>query len=150
MIRQLVRSMIHPTLCATALLAPGALAAAGADTKIADVDVKIDDLALVQKSAAIRTLYITLYDADAPAPRPYGAMRVVLEKDAAKGTIFRGALTSANVMIMGGGPMPKNLKIKARLDKDGSAGPDEKGDLVGIVEKIAAGASTTIVIDKAL
>ncbi len=143
--------MLRSLICSALLLAPAALAAGGgAATKFADIEVKIDDLALVQKSANIRTLYITLYDADAPTPRPYGAMKVILDKDAAKGTLYRGALTSETVMIMGGGATPKNLKIKARLDKDGSAGPDEKGDLVGIVEKVAVGASTTVTIDKAI
>ena len=141
--------MIRSLICSALLIAPAAFGA-GAATKLADLEVKIEDAALIKQSASIRTLYITLYDADAPTPRPYGAMKVMLEKDAAKGTLYKGALTSENVIVMGAGETPKNLKIKARLDKDGSAGPDEKGDLVGIALKVAAGSSTVVTIDKAI
>lgn len=125
-----------------------AFAAASALT-FADVEVKLDDAELAKKGAGIRVLYVTLYDADSAKPMPYGAMRVQLDKDAAKGTVYKAKLTSENVAVMGGGDAPKNLRIKARLDKDGSAGPDGAGDLVGIKDKVALGSSTTIVIDKA-
>lgn len=122
---------------------------AAAGKVFADVEVKLDDAKLNGKAHGIRTLYLTIYDASSPAPRPYGALKVDLTADA-KGTFYKGKLNADNVMVMGGGEAPKSLRIKARLDKDGSAGPDSAGDLVGIAEKVAAGSKTTITIDKAI
>lgn len=125
------------------------LAAATSTATLANVEVKLASQ-LNTKSSGIRTLYITLYDAASSRPMPYGAMKVVLEKDAS-GTVYKGKLDASNVMMMGGGePSPTTLRIKARLDKDGSAGPDEAGDLVGIADKVKLGADTVITIDKAI
>lgn len=133
---------------ALSLIAPMFAHAAKAAT-FANVEVKVAE-AIASKGAGIRTLYITLYDAEAAQPRPYGAMKVTLEKDA-KGTLFKGKLDDNNVMLMGApGQAPAAFKIKARLDKDGSAGPDAAGDLVGFAEKVKVGADTVITIDKAL
>lgn len=116
----------------------------------ADIEVKLEDAKLLAKSAGIRTLYITLYDAASTAPRPYGALKVDLTQDAKKGTIYTGKLDPSNVMTMGGGAVPAKLRIKARLDKDGSAGPDGAGDLVGIADQVTAGGKAVITIDKAM
>lgn len=125
------------------------LANASSGATLANVEIKLASQ-LNGKSAGIRTLYITLYDAGSSRPMPYGAMKVVLEKDA-NGTIYKGKLDSSNVMMMGGGePSPATLRIKARLDKDGSAGPDEAGDFVGIADKVKLGSDTVITIDKAI
>ena len=123
--------------------------AAESPKKIAEVEVSITDAGLVKKDAGIRTLFLVLYDADSTMPMPYGAMKVSLDKDA-KGTFYKGALTSENVMAMSGGAPPKNLRIKARLDKDGSAGRDEPGDLIGIADHVAVGSSVKITVDKAI
>lgn len=131
------------TLCATAVFAETA------PTKLADVEIKIDDLSLVQKGEGINTLYISLYDADSPMPRPYAAIKIALDKGAAKGTIYRGSLNTGNVTVMGGA-QPKAFRVKAKLDKDGAAGPDAAGDLVGIIEKVVVGAATVVTIDKAM
>lgn len=117
--------------------------------KIASVEVNLDDANLIKKTAGIRTLFIILYDADNPMPRPYGAMKVDLKADAS-GSVFKGDLTTENVQAMGGGPVPKNLRIKARLDKDGSAGKDQAGDLVGSQDKVKLGESTKIVLNTAI
>jgi len=133
---------------ALALTAPVASLSFAAD-KIASLEVSIDDAALVKKNAGIRTLFIILYDADSTRPMPYGAVKVDLKEDA-KGTFYKGDLTSENVQTMGGGPIPKNLRLKARLDKDGSAGMDQPGDLVGTIEKAKAGDAVKIKIAKAI
>lgn len=133
---------------ALALSAPLATHAFAAD-KIASIEVSIDDAALIKKDAGIRTLFVILYDGDSPRPMPYGAVKVDLKEDA-KGTFYKGDLTSENVQTMGGGPIPKNLRLKARLDKDGSAGMDQPGDLVGIIEKAKAGDKVKIKIAKAI
>ena len=117
--------------------------------KIVTLEVSIDDGALIKKDAGIRTLYVILYNADSPMPMPYGAMKVDLKEDA-KGSFYKGDLTSANVQAMGGGPVPKNLRVKARLDKDGSAGKDQPGDLVGTADKIKLGEKVKITINTAI
>ncbi len=122
---------------------------ASAADKIASLEVNIDDAALIKKVTGIRTLFVILYDADSPMPRPYGAMKVDLKADA-KGSIFKGDLTTENVQVMGGGAVPKNLRIKARLDKDGTAGKDQSGDLVGSAEKVKPGDAVKVNITQAI
>lgn len=138
-------SKIGLALALTAPLASHAFAA----EKIASLEVSIDDAALVKKDAGIRTLFVILYDADSPRPMPYGAVKIDLKEDA-KGSFYKGDLTSENIQTMGGGPVPKNLRLKARLDKDGSAGMDQAGDLVGTVEKVKVGETVKIKIAKAI
>jgi hypothetical protein len=133
-------------LVAAGLFAP--LAHADVAKKIADVEIKIDD-GLIKKDAGIRTMFLIVYDADSSMPMPYGALKVDLTADA-KGVFYKGALTSQNITVMGGGDVPKNLRIKARLDKDGSAGRDEPGDLVGIADKVSPGSKVNITINKAI
>lgn len=142
---QMFRTLI---LAGLASVAASSYAAESAKV-LADVEVTIDDAKLVTKSAGIRTLYITLYDDASPGPMPYGALKVTLTSDP-KGTVHKGKLDTSNVMIMGGGEAPKKLRIKARLDKDGSAGPDGAGDLTGIASGVVVGSKVTIKIDKAI
>ncbi|MBC7658551.1 MAG: hypothetical protein H7249_02495 [Chitinophagaceae bacterium] len=130
-------------------LLPSFATHAAAAEKIASLEVSIDDAALVKQDAGIRTLFVIVYDADSPRPMPYGALKVDLKADA-KGTFYTGDLTSENIQTMGGGAVPKNLRLKARLDKDGSAGMDAAGDLVGSAEKIKAGDKVKIKISKAI
>lgn len=125
------------------------LAVAGDSLTYADVEIKLDGDKAAKASAGIRTLFITIYDQDSKAPMPYGAMKVELDKDA-KGTVYKGKLDSGNIMVMGGGDAPKKLRIKAKLDKDGSAGADAAGDVVGIAEGVVLGGKATIKIDKAI
>lgn len=98
------------------------------------------DNALVKSAQGIKTLFIVIYDADSSAPMPYAAQKVGLAKDA-KGKFHSFKLSTNSIQMMGGRmqSFPKNLKIKARLDKDGSAGPDGAGDIIGIVNKVAVG-----------
>ncbi|RZA18592.1 MAG: hypothetical protein EOP10_20865 [Proteobacteria bacterium] len=58
--------------------------------------------------------------------------------------------SAENVQAMGGGPLPKNIRLKARLDKDGSAGMDSAGDLTGQVDKAKLGDKVKIKITKAI
>lgn len=121
--------------------------------KLATVEVTIEGEQL-KAAAGIRTLYVIVFDAN--SPRPYGAMKVDLKADAS-GTLYKGDLTvdpeatstknGGNVMVMGASTPPKTLRLKARLDKDGSAGKDQPGDIVGITEGVAAGSTAKIVIN---
>ncbi len=139
-----LRSLV---LAAAFVLAPLALAADA--TTYADVEIQLDGDKATKASAGIRTLFITIYDQESKMPMPYGAMKVELDKDA-KGVVYKGKLDTSNIMVMGGGAAPKKLRIKAKLDKDGSAGADAPGDVVGIAEGVAAGSKVTIKIDKAI
>lgn len=139
---------IKALVLAGVVLMTSKAALAEAPQVFADVEIKVAT-AVEKKGAGIRTLYITLYDEASKAPMPYGAMKVDLKVDA-KGTVYTGKLDDTNVMIMGGGDAPKTMRIKARLDKDGSAGTDAPGDLVGNATGVKPGTKVTISIDKAI
>jgi hypothetical protein len=124
--------------------------------KLATVEVTIEGKDALAAAKGIRTLYVIVYDAKSPMPRPYGAMKVDLKADAS-GTLYKGDLTfdpeatssknDGNVQVMGAPTPPTELRLKARLDKDGSAGMDQPGDIVGKVDTIAAGSTAKIVIN---
>jgi len=118
-----------------------------ADGKIIDLEVKVLDKIVSGKTKGLRTLFIIVYDAQSAMPMPYGALKVDLMKDP-EGTVYKGTLDSKNINVMSGGPVPSSLRLKARLDKDGSAGKDAPGDFTGTVEGIKTGGSVTITIDK--
>ena len=104
---------------------------------------------LKQKAKGIRTLYISLYDPASKRPMPYGAQRLMLKSDAGENVVsFK--LNTETMQLMGGGPIPKKFKLKAKLDADGSAGPDAKGDITGFAENVALGSkNVTIKLTKA-
>ena len=120
----------------------------GSGVKFADVEIKLNDK-LVKSAAGLRTLYLIVYDAESPMPMPFGALKVDLSQDATA-QVFKGTLDESNLKVMGQGGTPKKLRIKARLDKDGSAGKDSPGDIVGQVEGIVLGGKAVVLIDKAI
>ena len=142
MMRWLSPVLLGMTLSMAAHAAPAA-------EKLATIEVSVDDAKVGAKAAGIRTLYIIVYDADSPMPMPYGALKVDLKADA-KGSIYKGELTTANIQVMGQRPAPKNVRLKARLDKDGSAGKDQAGDFVGTVDVVKAGGDAKVVINTAI
>lgn len=94
---------------------------------------------LLDKAAGIETLFVVLYDADSPAPLPYGAMRDVI-RIADQSSLGDFILTPERVQVMRPGtPEPTNFRLKFRLDRDGQGGQDQLGDLVGEVERVAYG-----------
>ena len=92
---------------------------------------------------SIETLFVIVFDPDSPMPMPMGAMKERLPGGLQDGFAF--SLTKEKMIRMGGGMgdepshHPKYLRLKARLDKDGLAGPDQPGDIVGIVENVPFG-----------
>ena len=100
------------------------------------------------KASAARTLFITVFDQDIPRP-PFGAMRTTLKEPPQK-NVYDFIITKDRLEIMRpGAPWPTKVRIKARLDQDGRAGPDMPGDLWGEVNAVTAGAKDlTITIDK--
>lgn len=96
---------------------------------------------LVPKAQGIETLFLILYDADSPMPMPYGAVKERLSADAVKpGWTYEFYITKEKIQTMRpDAPAPQHLRIKARLDRDGTAGPDQPGDLAGEVAGVNLG-----------
>lgn len=94
-----------------------------------------DELAASAKG--VRTLFIIASGPD--RPMPLGAFRKTLGADAA-GEFYEFVLTKDNMQrMMGEEAWPETFKLKARLDVDGGAGPDQPGDLVGEVYPVKLG-----------
>ncbi len=96
---------------------------------------------VVTAAKGIKTLFLVVYESG--TRMPYGAKKVVLTKDAV-GSFYKFKLGTDNIQMMRGGVAPAKLKIKARLDKDGSAGPDSVGDVVGIIDGVNVGTGKLI------
>jgi hypothetical protein len=107
---------------------------------------------LQDAAKGIRTLFVSVYDGSQKGGpmMPYGAIKIELPKDAKAGDVTAFTLDSETMMLMGAADkIPAKLDIKAKLDKDGSAGPDEAGDLVGWTHAVKPGAKNVVVkIDK--
>ncbi len=98
--------------------------------------VLTDDLKTAAKG--VHTLFIIALGPD--RPMPLGALRTTLSKDAS-GDVYDFVMTKDNMMMMGmgGGEFPETFRLKARLDVDGGAGPDQPGDLVGEIASVQRG-----------
>ncbi|MFW7378614.1 MAG: hypothetical protein ACOH5I_07405 [Oligoflexus sp.] len=104
---------------------------------------------LIEKAKGIRTLFLVVYNPESKMPMPYGAQKVDLEKDAS-GNFYNFEITTTSIRTMGGNAvLPTKLKVKARLDKDGSAGMDQPGDIIGMSGVVAKGSKNIkIVLDQ--
>ena len=109
------------------------------DKVIAAGEVSLDPK-LEARAKGVRTLFLVLRDENSPMPMPFAAMKVELKKDAS-GKFHTFRLTDSNVTKMSGGDTPAKIEIKARLDRDGSAGRDSPGDLVGSAKGVNAGST---------
>lgn len=104
--------------------------------------------ALSTKSQGIRTVFISILDPKAQAPMPCAAQKFVLEKDAA-GEFLDFSLDSESLMMMACAEIPGTIKLKAKLDRDGNAGRDSSGDIVGFANNIKKGTkNVNVVLDK--
>ncbi len=111
------------------------------------IELKKDSV-LVSKAKGIRTLFVVIYDLKSKRPMPYGAVKYDLKTDA-KGVFHKFELTTENVKQMGGmmgSSVPTELRIKARLDKDGSGGRDRPGDIVGEIKSVKAGSKNLKIV----
>ncbi len=104
---------------------------------------------LKDDARGIRSLFIVVHDADSTMPMPYGAVRERVKEDA-KGEFFKFFLTKERLQTMNpNADHPQFLRIKARLDIDGTAGVDQPGDLFGTIDRVPFGAEgVKIVIDQ--
>lgn len=105
---------------------------------------------LADKINDFKVLYIVIYDEDSPMPMPYGAMKERIPENIQAGVGVEFFVTKEKLQTMRENqPPPKNLRIKARFDRDGNAGRDQPGDLTGELTGIQLGsAGLTIKIDK--
>ena len=102
--------------------------------------------AVMEAAKASSIMFITLFDADSPAPMPYGALRETL-----KGSIgpegYEFYVTPERINMMAQGrPQPTAFRVKARLDMDGQGGPDQPGDIVGKIDRVAVGSDNVEII----
>lgn len=101
--------------------------------------VVLDD-AIKEQAQGIGTLFIIASGPD--RPMPLGALRKSIT-GAVEGVVYDFVLTKDNLQLMSGNDMgptlPEQFKLKARLDKDGLAGPDQPGDVVGEVALVQRG-----------
>jgi hypothetical protein len=97
---------------------------------------------LTSAAKNVHTLFLIVGYPD--RPRPYGALRKTLSSDAS-GDVYSFDLTNESVQRMEQIPWPETFKIKARLDRDGSAGPDQPGDLVGEITGVQQGAKDVVI-----
>ncbi len=96
------------------------------------------------EAEGIQTMFVTVFDEDSPMPMPYGAMKEHLPSDLSQPIAF--SLTKEKMQIMRpDSALPKYMRVKVRFDKDGMGGPDQPGDLVGIIEHVTFGTSGVIV-----
>ncbi len=103
---------------------------------------------LIPEASGITTLFIILHDASSQMPMPFGAMKERLSADFTKPYSFK--ITKEGMMMMNpDAAIPPYFRVKARLDKDGVAGADQPGDLVGSLENVKSGSSSvTIKIER--
>jgi hypothetical protein len=100
---------------------------------------------LTAQAQGMRRLFIIVRDAESPMPMPWGALDVTLSADPS-GDVYSFILTRDNLRIMNqGGPLPKKLSLKARLDLDGIAGLDEPGDIVGSIGPVDFGSKDQVI-----
>ena len=103
---------------------------------------------LSPRAKGIRTVFFSFYDPAAAAPMPCGAAKLAIEKDAS-GEFLTYTLDEQSVMLMGCPEIPATFNLKVKLDKDGSAGRDSAGDLVGMANGVKKGSVGVVVnVDK--
>ncbi len=101
---------------------------------------------LTNSAMGVRTVFITVFDADSSMPMPLGAMRESIATDAS-GKFMDFMITPERIQMMNPeAPMPKSLRVKARLDLDGMGGADQPGDITGQAVPVSFGSENVEII----
>ncbi len=105
------------------------------------------ELAEGLSTGSANTLFITIFDADSQMPMPFGALRTTLSGAVIAGTtLYEFVLTPDNTQLMNpNAPLPKRLRLKARLDQDGQGGSDQSGDLFGVQNDVSLGQEHVVI-----
>jgi hypothetical protein len=93
-------------------------------------------------------IYVTLFDE--ATPMPYAAMREVISVGP-EGKLRDLFVTEEKIQVMNPSrPRPSSMRLKVRLDADGSAGPDQPGDITGETRGVTWGqdAGVQVLLDK--
>lgn len=94
-----------------------------------------------------RTVFLIVQDPSSPAPMPCAAQKIELPKPLAGEISF--TLDSDQMQLMACSEIPAVFHLKAKLDKDGSAGRDSSGDVIGIAQNVKKGAKNVkVTVDK--
>ncbi len=104
---------------------------------------------LVLKAPATdsRTIFLIVQDPASPMPMPCAAQKIELAKPL-QGELAI-SLDSDKLKLIACPAVPAVFHLKAKLDKDGSAGRDSSGDVVGIAQHVKNGARNVVVtLDK--
>ena len=100
------------------------------------------DESLIEPAAKASTLYVIISGMD--RPMPFGAFRKSMTSAPGK-DVYDFVLTKDNIQAMQDiSTWPNEIKLKARLDLDGSAGPDQPGDLVGELYPVTLGSKDLV------
>jgi hypothetical protein len=100
------------------------------------------DESLIDQAAKASTLYVIISGTD--RPMPFGAFRKSITKAPGK-EVYDFVLTKDNIQAMQDiSTWPNEIKLKARLDLDGAAGPDQPGDLVGELYPVTLGSKDLV------
>jgi hypothetical protein len=100
------------------------------------------DESLIEPASKASTLYIIISGTD--RPMPFGAFRKSMTSAPGK-DVYDFILTKDNIQAMQDiGTWPNEIKLKARLDLDGAAGPDQPGDLVGELYPVTLGSKDLV------
>jgi hypothetical protein len=92
-----------------------------------------------KEAEGIQTMYLILYDGETQWPAPFGVVRYIIDTPP-KGKFFDFVVTKEVIQLMRQDhQLPKSWRVKVRLDKDGMAGQDQPGDLVGGLNSVAFG-----------
>ena len=106
--------------------------------------------AMEKKAVGLRTMFISLKNSASTRPMPFAAKKIKLSKDPS-GDFFSFSLDSQTVMVMSRGYAPPVFDLKFKLDKNGSAGPDESGDIVAVLTGVKKGSKgLSVVFEKAV
>jgi uncharacterized protein (DUF3820 family) len=89
-------------------------------------------------ASGIETLFVIINDEANPMPMPFGAMKERMPIDLSQPIPFFVTKESLRMMNPDAAP-PQVMRVKVRIDKDGTAGVDQPGDLTAIVEHVNFG-----------
>lgn len=106
------------------------------------------DKGLDSKAKGIRHAYVIFYDPASKMPMPYAAQKFTLKKDPTGDFLVNQKIDTKTASVMRGGVPPKTLRVKVRLDKDGNAGRDATGDIVGVNDSVALGSKVVVTLNK--
>lgn len=102
---------------------------------------------LVERAQASKTLFFIFTEEPSPSSPVWISYRERLKAPLSHAEEFY--FRKENIQLYKGAwrEMPPLLHVKLRLDRDGLAGPDQVGDIIGFVAQQSLGSATRIILD---